>query len=41
MNLGLQIGDLQKSVTLTIIEDLAIPLIIVTAYQDKYIESIP
>ena len=40
MDLDLVIGDLRKSVTLAIVDDLAVPLIVGTAFQDKYIESI-
>ena len=35
-----QIGDLRKSMTFAIVDDLAVPLIIGTAYQDKFIEFI-
>ena len=40
MDLDVQIGDLRKSVTFAVVDDLAVPLIIGTAYQDKFIESI-
>ena len=39
MDLDVQIGDLQKSVMFANVDDLAVPLIISTAYQDKLIES--
>ena len=40
MNLNLQIGDLRKSMTFAIVDDLAVPLIVRTAYQDRFIEAI-
>ena len=40
MDLDFQIGNLRKSVTLAIVDDLAVHPIICTAYQDKLIESI-
>ena len=40
MDLDVQIGDLRKSVTFAIVDDLAVPLILGMAYQDKFIESI-
>ena len=39
VDLDLQIGDLRKSVTFAVVDDQAVPLIIRTAYQDKYIEA--
>ena len=35
-----QIADLHKPVTFTIVDNLAVPLIIGTVCQDKHIESI-
>ena len=40
LDLDLQIGDLRKSITLAIVDHLAVPLIFTTAYKEKYIESI-
>ena len=40
MDLDLEIGDLRKSITFAIVDDLAVSLIIGTAYQEKLIESI-
>ena len=40
MDFDLKIGDLRKSIIFAIVDDLAMPLIIGTAYQDKFIESI-
>ena len=40
MDLDIQIGDLSKSITFAIVDDPALPLIIGTAYQDKFIESV-
>ena len=40
IDLDIQIGDLRKSVTLAIVDDLVVQLIIGMAYQDKLIESI-
>ena len=39
MDLDLQINDLRKSVISAIVEDLAVPLIIHTAYQGKFIQA--
>ena len=39
MDLDIQIRDLRRSVTFAIVDDVAVPLIIGTAYQDKFIES--
>ena len=36
----LQMGDLRKSITLAIVDDLAVPLITGATWQDQYIESI-
>ena len=40
IDFGIQIGYLRKSVTSAIMEDLTVPLIVGTAYQDRFIESI-
>ena len=40
LNLDLQIGDLKRSVTFAIVDNLAVPLIVGTAYQDKFSEAI-
>ena len=40
MDLDVQIGDLRKFVTFPIVDDLAVPLIVSTAYQEKLNESI-
>ena len=40
MNLDVHIGDLRQSVKFAIVSDLAEPLIIGTAYQEKFIEFI-
>ena len=40
MDLDVQIEDLRKSVTIVILDDLSVTLIIGTAYQDEFIESI-
>ena len=40
IDLYIQIVDLRKSIAFAIVDDLAVPLIIGTAYQDTYIESI-
>ena len=40
MDLELQISDLRKPVTFAIVDDLAVPLIVATASQDRFIEGI-
>ena len=40
VDLDLEIGDLRESVTFVIVDDLAVLLIVGTAYQDKYTEAI-
>ena len=40
MDLDLEIGDLRKSITVAIFDDLAVPSIVDTAYQDKHLEPI-
>ena len=40
MNLDVQVGDLRKSVTFAIVDDLAVPLIIGKIYQNKFMKSI-
>ena len=40
LDLNLQIGNLRKSITFAFVDNPAVPLIVGTAYQDKYIESI-
>ena len=40
MDLNIQIGDLRKSVMFAIVDDLAVPLIIGAAYQEKFIGSV-
>ena len=40
MDLDLQIGDLRKSVTFEIVDDLDVSLIVGTTYQNKFIEAI-
>ena len=39
MNFDLQISDLRRSVNFAIVDNLAVSLIVRTAYQDKFIES--
>ena len=39
-DLVLQIGNLQKLVTLAIVDELDVPLLVSAAYQDKDIEAI-
>ena len=40
MDLDLQIGDLRKSITFAIVDDLAVSLLMGTAYQDRFIDTI-